>query len=210
MGVARQILFAKSQGGSFFMNTRTVAVCVVTAALITVLSIIPPAWGIPYLGWLPVLVAISVCRDIRVALFAGLCAGFVSWILAYIRPSIVGAVFQTNPLLPIVPRVLAAVLAHYACVLTYVYMHRRKREYLQAHARTISAIACAAVGSMATTVLVLGAIVLFVPAAYANHVSIWAYLTPIIPVAITELVINVAVTPSIVRSIKLNKTAHKP
>lgn len=166
-------------------SSRFLAVCAITAALIFVLSAIPQGWGMPFLGLVPVLVVIVAFRDLKVSIFASLCAGVVSWLFSYIRPTLVSEYFQTNVFLPIIPRFLAGLLAHYTCV--FVYKMSKKNIWY-------TSISGAIVGSILNTVFVLASLYLFVPVVSENNATFWAYFILIIPTAAIELLLNSVLT----------------
>ncbi|MDR3021240.1 MAG: hypothetical protein LBU60_00970 [Clostridiales bacterium] len=173
-------------------QSRLVAVCSIATALIIVLSLIPPSFGLPFFGFIPVLVVISAFRKIKISVYVSLTAGIISWIFAYIRPSVVGLAFQSNPHLAILPRLFAGLVAHYVSVFVF---------YISKSKIIPTGIFCAIFGSSANTLFVIGAIVIFVPEAYSNFVTTWAYVAFIIPTAILELVMNSIITPVMSRII---------
>ena len=166
-------------------SSRFVAVCAITAALVFVLSLIPQSWGIPFLGLLPVLVVVCAFRNLKLSIFAALCAGFTSWVFSYIRPTLVSEFFQTNLLLPIVPRLMAVLLAH--CCSVFVYKVSKKNIWC-------ASLSCAIVGSVANTVFVLSSLYMFVPVVSQNNATFWVYFVAVVPTAAIELLLNSVLT----------------
>ncbi|MCL1945128.1 MAG: ECF transporter S component [Firmicutes bacterium] len=177
-------------------NSRFVAVCGIAAALIFLLSSIPQTWGIPFLGLLPILVVIVGFRDIGLSVFVSVFAGVVSWLFSYVRPTVVSEFFHTNPLLPIFPRFIAGMIAHFASVLTF----KITKKNIWA-----TCIVGGAIGSFFNTMLVVCSLYLFVPYVRDNNSTLLAYIVVVLPTAAIELLINSLVVPILVRPILTRK-----
>jgi hypothetical protein len=168
-----------------------VAVCGIAAALIFLLSSIPQTWGVPFLGLLPVFVVIVGFRDIKLSIFVSLFVWVVSWIFSYIRPTVVSEFFHTNPLLPILPRLIAGIITHFASITMYTLTKNI----------WATCIVGGALGSALNTMLVVFSLYTFVPYVLDNNSTLWAYMVVILPTAAIELLLNALVVPILARPI---------
>jgi len=110
----------------------------------------------PFVFFVPVLVVVTL-QKWRLSLVCGLLFGVISFVYSFVRVTLVSVYFQANPLLPIVPRVLAVAFAH----LSYQGVYAITQKRLPKTARALSAVVCAVVGSLTNTVFVMLGLVLF-------------------------------------------------
>jgi uncharacterized membrane protein len=142
------------------------------------------------LGLLPVLVVIASFRYIKLTIFASIFAGVVSWWLSFVRPTLVSEYFHSNPLLPIVPRLMAGLIAHCGGMVAY--------SLSKGNIWTTSCVV-GILGSIANTVIVLSSLYIFVPTISSSNATFWAYFVFVVPTASVELVVNCVLTMTISR-----------
>lgn len=160
-------------------NVKLITVSAVTFALTAVLGLLPFVFLLP-------LLFTCVTRDWKMSAIEGLFFGVLSYAYSFINPTGagVGAIFITNPWIPIVPRVLVALGCH------AVYAALRKVCKGKAAIIVPVTVACA-VGSVLNTALVVPCLLwrakeLFIPILAQTMIS-----------AVVELVISVTVAPTL-------------
>lgn len=170
------------------------SVILVLCAIVTALSAITAIF--PFVFFIPALVAVTL-QNRKLTIFCGFIFGLISFIYSYLRPSLVSPFFQSNPLLPIIPRILAALLAHEAYRLIY---HISK-------SRIAAGVICGLVGSISNTVFVISGLVLFAKDYQYSGISMLleAIVVLVGISAAIEIVVNIGTVASISTALYKNK-----
>jgi len=162
------------------------SVVLVLCAITTALSAITAFF--PFVFFLPVLIVITL-QNWKVSIYSGLMFGLLSFAYSYVRVSVVSVFFQANPLLAIVPRFLAAVLAHLAY----------KGIYKVSKSRVFAASVCGVVGSICNTLFVIGGLVLFADGYVYSGINMLfeAIAAVFVGNALIEIILGFVVVPPI-------------
>jgi len=161
---------------------------------VTALSLITAIF--PFVFFIPALIGVTL-QNRKISLYCGFIFGLISFAYSYVRPSLVAIYLQTNPLLPMVPRVLAALLAHEAYRLVY-YLFK---------SRIAAAATCGLVGSISNTILTITGLVLFAKGfAYSGiNMLLQAIVVFVGLSALIEIIVNIFTVAPISTALYKNK-----
>lgn len=160
-------------------NVRLITVSAVTVALTAVLGLLPYVFLVP-------LLFTCVTRDWKMSVIEGAFFGILSYVYAFISPSVVAAVFIANPWIPIAPRILTAI----GCHGVYAGLKKVCKKNGKASVTVPVVVACA-LGSMLNTALVVPCLI------WRGGALFWAILAETMISAAIELAVALFIVPPV-------------
>ncbi len=184
-------------GNVTYSKSKLIATHALLTAIIMLFVFVPITIGVLQLAFIPIIaVIISACvLGWKHGAISGAVFGIVSFISAFIRPTILSLAFY-NPLISVFPRIMIGITVYFAMI--------AMEKLLPKMPQLIKFGIASAVGVVTNTAFVLGMILLFYFGTDFSGVIIgWEWFVGVISGNfIIELIVCTVVTPSIIIAVK--------
>lgn len=181
-------------------KSKALALYAITLALMIVFGMLPYVFLLP-------LLFMCVTADWKASAICGLMFGVISLCYSFAGGSLVAVAFIEAPWIPIVPRIVVGIGAHFAYV-GASKLFRGGGKFKQSLPYAIAG----AAGSLLNTGLIVTCLVLFTPDVALEGVVMYAYAPYLLISGAIELAVNVLVLPPVAMTVEkaINRGARKP